>query len=120
MNRLIAKMLIAILGLVTFLTMTGCNENEIDHVYKDKNTYNDLDIVITQKDANGNIQEVKHRGDVTQGEVMIDRGGGITELTKYTFNCNNEPIFTNKDVVVGNNVPDEFYDEKCSECFPNQ
>ena len=117
-NRLIVKMLIGLMGVATFCAVfTGCADAKINKVYNQNNKIENQQVVIEQRDADGRLAEVKHIADVTQGEVLIDRGGGITPLTEYDLKCKEEPIYTNKDVIVGSNVSEEFYDAECPYCF---
>ena len=117
-NRLILRML-AVIGVATVASvLAGCTTDKIDEVYNSNDKIENQQVVIAQRDADGRLAEVKHIADVTQGEVLIDRGGGITPLTEYDLKCKEEPIYTNKDVIVGSNISEEFYDTVCHECFP--
>ena len=118
-NRLIVKMLAGLVGVATFASVfTGCTTDKVDEVYRLNNKIENQQVVIEQRDEDGRLAEVKHVADVTQGEVHIDRGGGIAPLTQYDLKCKGEPIYTNKDVIVGSNISEEFYDTVCHECFP--
>ena len=118
---LILKRVAAIVGVASVMTLTtGCTGSDINQVYFDPNTFTDQQVVITQKDKDGNPIDVKHRADVTYGEVLIDRGGGVPTPIKYEFECNENPIYTNKGMVMGKNIPEEFYDEECPQCFPDE